>query len=89
MPRTFARLPRPPDEPSAARHTPTDTPRPPRPGAAVTDRPDPAVLEDPVEPWGHEVPPAVVAVVVTDSGRPLARVGGLQASEIKGVDGLR
>lgn len=31
----------------------------------------------------------VVAVVVTDSGRPLARIGGLQASEIKGVDGLR
>ena len=31
----------------------------------------------------------VVAVVVTDSGRPLARVGGLQAHEAKGVDGLR
>ena len=31
----------------------------------------------------------VVAVVVTDSGRPLARVGGLKASEIKGDDGLR
>ncbi len=31
----------------------------------------------------------VVAVVVTDSGRPLARIGGLKASEIKGVDGLR
>ena len=31
----------------------------------------------------------VVAVVVTDSGRPLPRVGGLTASEIKGVDGLR
>jgi Amino acid synthesis len=31
----------------------------------------------------------VVAVVVTDSGRPLARVGGLQAHDIKGVDGLR
>ena len=31
----------------------------------------------------------VVAVVVTDSGRPLARVGGLQANEIKGEDGLR
>ena len=31
----------------------------------------------------------VVAVVVTDSGRPLARVGGLQAREAKGVDGLR
>jgi Amino acid synthesis len=31
----------------------------------------------------------VVAVVVTDSGRPLARIGGLQAHEIKGIDGLR
>lgn len=31
----------------------------------------------------------VVAVVVTDSGRPLPRVGGLQATEIKGEDGLR
>ena len=31
----------------------------------------------------------VVAVVVTDSGRPLPRVGGLTVSEIKGVDGLR
>lgn len=31
----------------------------------------------------------VVAVVVTDSGRPLARVGGLQAHEAKSLDGLR
>ena len=31
----------------------------------------------------------VVAIAVTDSGRPLARVGGLQAHEIKGQDGLR
>lgn len=31
----------------------------------------------------------VVAVVVTDSGRPLPRIGGLQASEIVGQDGLR
>lgn len=31
----------------------------------------------------------VVAVVVTDSGRPLARIGGLQIHEIKGQDGLR
>ncbi len=31
----------------------------------------------------------VVAVVVTDSGRPLARIGGLQLHEIKGEDGLR
>ncbi len=31
----------------------------------------------------------VVAVVVTASGRPLARIGGLQVSEIVGQDGLR
>ena len=31
----------------------------------------------------------VVAVAVTDSGRPLPRVGGLQKHEIKGEDGLR
>ena len=31
----------------------------------------------------------VVAVVVTDSGRPLPRIGGLQAHEVKGEDGLR
>lgn len=31
----------------------------------------------------------VVAVVVADGGRPLARIGGLKASDIQGVDGLR
>ena len=31
----------------------------------------------------------VVAVAVTDSGRPLPRIGGLQVSEIKDEDGLR
>lgn len=31
----------------------------------------------------------MVAVAVTDSGRPLPRVGGLKAGEIKGEDGLR
>jgi Amino acid synthesis len=31
----------------------------------------------------------VVAVAVTASGRPLPRVGGLQAHEIQGTDGLR
>jgi hypothetical protein len=31
----------------------------------------------------------VVAVAVTDSGRPLSRIGGLQKNEIKGQDGLR
>jgi hypothetical protein len=31
----------------------------------------------------------VVAVAVTDSGRPLPRIGGLAKEEIKGEDGLR
>jgi Amino acid synthesis len=31
----------------------------------------------------------LVAIAVTDSGRPLARVGGLQQQDIKGEDGLR
>jgi Amino acid synthesis len=37
-------------------------------------------------PRAHEI---VVAIAVTDSGRPLARVGGLQVKEIQGKDGLR
>jgi hypothetical protein len=42
------------------------------------------VLND--APRAHEI---MVAVAVTDSGRPLPRVGGLTASEIEGRDGLR
>ena len=37
-------------------------------------------------PRAHEI---VVAIVVTDSGRPLPRVGGLETRDIQGVDGLR
>jgi hypothetical protein len=37
-------------------------------------------------PRAHEI---MVAVAVTDSGRPLPRVGGLTKNEIKGEDGLR
>jgi len=37
-------------------------------------------------PRAHEI---VVAVVVTDSGRPHPRIGGLQVHEIVGQDGLR
>ena len=37
-------------------------------------------------PRAHEI---VVAVVVTDSGRPHPRVGGLQTKDIVGQDGLR
>ena len=39
-----------------------------------------------VAPRANEI---MVAVAVTDSGRPHARVGGLTMSEIKGEDGLR
>jgi hypothetical protein len=47
---------------------------------------------DAIEVRVHDAPRAneiVVAIAVTDSGRPLARVGGLQKNEIKGEDGLR
>jgi hypothetical protein len=37
-------------------------------------------------PFANEI---VVAVAVTDSGRPHPRIGGLQVSEIVGQDGLR
>jgi amino acid synthesis protein len=37
-------------------------------------------------PRANEV---MVAIAVTDSGRPLARVGGLTKEQIKGEDGLR
>lgn len=37
-------------------------------------------------PRGNEI---LVALVVTDSGRPHARIGGLQREEVKGEDGLR
>ena len=31
----------------------------------------------------------VVAIVITDSGRPLPRIGGLELKDIVGIDGLR
>ncbi len=40
----------------------------------------------PDAPRANEI---VVAIAITDSGRPLPRVGGLQKHEIKGEDGLR
>ncbi|KKM10388.1 peptide synthetase [Clostridiales bacterium PH28_bin88] len=40
-------------------------------------------------PDGPRADEIVVALVVTDSGRPLPRIGGLQKHEIKGEDGLR
>lgn len=40
----------------------------------------------PDAPRANEI---VVAVAVTDSGRPLPRIGGLKVDDIKGEDGLR
>ena len=42
--------------------------------------------QEQIAPRADEI---VVAVAVTDSGRPLPRVGGLTKDEIKGEDGLR
>ena len=42
--------------------------------------------------WVNDAPRAdeiLVAVAVTDSGRPLPRVGGLEAKDAEGKDGLR
>ena len=47
---------------------------------------DAVEIRIPDAPRGDEI---VVAIAVTDSGRPLPRVGGLQKNEIKGEDGLR
>lgn len=47
---------------------------------------------DGMEVWISDAPRAneiLVAVAVTDSGRPLPRVGGLEAKDAKGEDGLR
>ncbi|MGD1974074.1 MAG: amino acid synthesis family protein [Desulfobacterales bacterium] len=40
----------------------------------------------PDAPRGNEL---ILIVVVTDAGRPAARVGGLKVDEVKGEDGLR
>jgi hypothetical protein len=47
---------------------------------------DAVEIRVPDAPRGDEI---VVAVAVTDSGRPLPRIGGLQKNEVKGEDGLR
>jgi hypothetical protein len=47
---------------------------------------------DGMEVWINDAPRAneiLVAVAVTDSGRPLPRVGGLESKDVKGEDGLR
>lgn len=47
---------------------------------------------DAIEIWVNDAPrraELLVAVAVTDSGRPLPRVGGLTVDEVEGSDGLR
>lgn len=66
--------------------TAIDVPLGHRNAAYVRSHFDAMEVSIPDAPRGHEI---VVAVVVTDSGRPLARVGGLGKNEITGQDGLR
>ena len=63
-----------------------DVPRGPHDAAFVRSPFDAVEARVSDAPRANEI---VVAVAVTDSGRPLPRIGGLQASEIKGEDGLR
>ncbi|MBG02651.1 MAG: peptide synthetase [Rhodospirillaceae bacterium] len=47
---------------------------------------------DGMEVWVNDAPrpdEILVAVAITDSGRPLPRVGGLEAKDAEGKDGLR
>ncbi len=57
-----------------------------RNAAYVRSHFDAMAVSIPDAPRANEI---LVAVVVTDSGRPLARVGGLAKTEINGQDGLR
>ena len=66
--------------------TPIDVPLGHKDAAFVRSHFDAIEARVPDAPRSHEI---VVAIAVTDSGRPLPRIGGLQKSEIKGEDGLR
>jgi hypothetical protein len=66
--------------------TPIDVPLGHKDAAFVRSHFDGMEVRVPDAPRRDEI---VVAVVVTDSGRPLPRVGGLTTSEIVGKDGLR
>lgn len=66
--------------------TPIDVPLGHKDAAFVRTHFDGMEVRLPDAPRADEI---LVAIVVTDSGRPLARVGGLQKHEIKGEDGLR
>jgi hypothetical protein len=66
--------------------TPIDVPLGHKDAAFVRSHFDAIEARLPDAPRANEI---LVAVSVTDSGRPLPRVGGLQVHEIKGQDGLR
>ena len=66
--------------------TPIDVPLGHKDAAFVRSHFDAIEVRLPDAPRADEI---LVAVAVTDSGRPAPRIGGLQTSEIKGQDGLR
>ena len=66
--------------------TPLDIPLGHKDAAFVRSHFDGMTVQINDAPRANEI---VVAVAITDSGRPLARVGGLTITEIKGEDGLR
>ena len=66
--------------------TPIDVPLGHKDAAYVRSHFDAMEVRVPDAPRRDEI---VVAIVVTDSGRPLPRIGGLAIAEIEGTDGLR
>jgi hypothetical protein len=66
--------------------TPIDVPLGHKDAAFVRSHFDAMEVRVPDAPRAGEI---LVAVAVTDSGRPLPRIGGLQKHEIEGKDGLR
>jgi len=66
--------------------TPIDVPLGHKDAAFVRSHFDAVEVRLPDAPRSNEI---LVAVAVTDSGRPAPRIGGLQKHEIKGQDGLR
>ena len=66
--------------------TPIDVPLGHKNAAYVRTHFDAIEVRAPDAPRADEI---VVVVAVTDSGRPLPRVGGLTQDEVKGQDGLR
>ena len=66
--------------------TPIDVPLGHKDAAFVRSHFDAIEVRLPDAPRSNEI---LVAVAVTDSGRPAPRIGGLEKHEIKGQDGLR